>query len=80
MLHGDIVMLDTATSTWQLVAEGGEGGVPRRRRHAVARGSGTRLLYFGGWDGRRAFREISLTCTRLTEKLLITAGRRASLP
>ena len=50
-LYNDVIMVDTATNVWQVVMDGETGGLPKRRRHAVSRGSGTRLLFFGGWDG-----------------------------
>ena len=50
-LYNDVLMVDTASNVWQVVMDGNEGGLPKRRRHAAARGSGTRLLFFGGWDG-----------------------------
>ena len=50
-LYNDVIMLDTTTNVWQAVLDGESAAMPKRRRHAVSRGSGTRLLYFGGWDG-----------------------------
>lgn len=38
--------------------DGEELKTPRRRRHSVARGSGTRLLFFGGWSGTRTTDEM----------------------
>ena len=55
-LYNDVIMIDTATNVWQVVMDGETGGLPKRRRHAVARGSGTRLLFFGGWDGTQTTR------------------------
>ena len=65
-IYNDVLMLETSTSHWQVVEAGGGGGggsgaaLPRRRRLGAARGSGTRLLLFGGWDGTH-------TCADLLE-------------
>merc|ERR1711965_879681 len=53
-------MVDTATCEWQVVQQGDGAKLPRRRRLAAARGAGTRLLFFGGWDGTH-------TCADLLE-------------
>ena len=59
-LYNDVLMVDTATCEWQVVQQGDGAKLPRRRRLAAARGAGTRLLFFGGWDG-------SHTCADLLE-------------
>jgi len=52
-IYSDILMVDTVSAACQVVVEGAAAKLPRRRRHSAARGSGTRLLLFGGWDGGR---------------------------
>lgn len=44
----------------QVAQNGDDAKLPRRRRLGAARGRGTRLLFFGGWDG-------SHTCADLLE-------------
>ena len=50
-LYNDVLMLDTSTCQWQPVQNGDAAKLPRRRRLGAARGAGTRMLVFGGWDG-----------------------------
>jgi len=52
-LYNDMIMLDSTTTEWQIAINGDRSGLPRRRRLDIVRGSGTRLLLFGGWDGSR---------------------------
>ena len=57
-LYNDVLCLDTSSCTWQVALHGDSAKVPRRRRLAAARGSGTRLLLFGGWDGSHTTAEL----------------------
>jgi N-acetylneuraminic acid mutarotase len=50
-LYNDVLALDTSTCAWRVAARGDAERLPRRRRLGVARASGTRILFFGGWDG-----------------------------
>lgn len=59
-LYNDVLMIDTSTCQWQVVQNGDAAKLPRRRRLGAARGAGTRLLIFGGWDGTH-------TCADLLE-------------
>jgi N-acetylneuraminic acid mutarotase len=59
-LYNDVLMIDTSTCGWRVVQSGDAAKLPRRRRLGAARGSGTRVLFFGGWDG-------SHTCADLLE-------------
>ena len=59
-LYNDVIMIDSSSCTWQVVQNGDAAKLPRRRRLGAARGAGTRLLLFGGWDG-------SHTCADLLE-------------
>ena len=58
MLYNDVMMLDTTSSAWKVVQEGAAAKLPCRRRHSASRGSGTRILVFGGWDGARTCGEL----------------------
>ena len=53
-VSGLVWAIDTASCECSRVY-GDDGGLrlPPRQRHSVARGAGTRLLFFGGWDGVR---------------------------
>ena len=53
-VSGLVWAIDTASCECSRIY-GDDGGLrlPPRQRHSVARGAGTRLLFFGGWDGVR---------------------------
>lgn len=51
MLSGSSCAASARAHRPQVVQHGDSTKLPRRRRLGAARGSGTRLLLFGGWDG-----------------------------
>ncbi|KOO29923.1 kelch repeat [Chrysochromulina tobinii] len=57
-LYNDVLVMDTASCTWRVALHGDSAKLPRKRRLAAARGAGTRLLLFGGWEGTHTSSEL----------------------